>query len=157
MTRNRVGVDDRVIGMTFSEFGRRIKSNSSMVQITCAAPVFVLRKNVRPAERHNPEILCNTAANDNNVRLFCMTSADAEVYPTIMAVLWCNTGGRSATIMLKNFHRSFRYVSMLPVKTTGIEDILNNTGEQLIINYPNPFVESNNITFRTKGGHTPYR
>lgn len=31
---------------------------------------------------------------------------------------------------------------------------LNNLGDNLIINYPNPFVSSTTITFKTKGGHS---
>ena len=38
--------------------------------------------------------------------------------------------------------------------STGLEDIYRNAGDELIINYPNPFVETTSITFRTRGGHT---
>jgi hypothetical protein len=31
---------------------------------------------------------------------------------------------------------------------------LNNLGDNLIINYPNPFVSSTTISFKTQGGHT---
>ena len=31
---------------------------------------------------------------------------------------------------------------------------LNKLGDNLIINYPNPFVSSTTITFKTQGGHT---
>ena len=42
-----LGVDDRVVGMTFSEFGRRIKSNGSTgTDHGSAAPLFVFGKNV---------------------------------------------------------------------------------------------------------------
>jgi hypothetical protein len=37
---------------------------------------------------------------------------------------------------------------------TGLEDLNRAAGDQLIINYPNPFVESTKVTFKTKGGHT---
>jgi hypothetical protein len=33
-------------------------------------------------------------------------------------------------------------------------DDLNNIGNNLILNYPNPFIDSTNITFVTNGGHT---
>ncbi|WP_164064495.1 DUF1501 domain-containing protein, partial [Serratia marcescens] len=40
-------VDERVVGMTFSEFGRRIKSNGSTgTDHGSAAPMFVFGKNV---------------------------------------------------------------------------------------------------------------
>ena len=45
-----LGVEDRVMGMTFSEFGRRIKSNGSGgTDHGAAAPLFVFGKNVLPA------------------------------------------------------------------------------------------------------------
>ena len=37
---------------------------------------------------------------------------------------------------------------------TGVDDVTRGEGEQLIINYPNPFVENTSITFNTNGGHT---
>ena len=57
------------------------------------------------------------------------------------------------TIMLKNFQEIHLAINSA-CATTGIEDVLDNDGKDLIINYPNPFVESTRITFRTKGGHT---
>ncbi len=43
-----LGVDDRVAGMTFSEFGRRVKSNGSVgTDHGAAAPLFVFKiKNI---------------------------------------------------------------------------------------------------------------
>jgi uncharacterized protein (DUF1501 family) len=42
-----LGVEERVMGMTFSEFGRRIKSNASGgTDHGAAAPLFVFGKNV---------------------------------------------------------------------------------------------------------------
>lgn len=44
-----LGVDDRVVGMTFSEFGRRIKSNASVgTDHGTAEPVFVFGNSVNP-------------------------------------------------------------------------------------------------------------
>ncbi|RYY22147.1 MAG: DUF1501 domain-containing protein, partial [Chitinophagaceae bacterium] len=62
-----LGVDDRVIGMTFSEFGRRVKSNSSLgTDHGAAAPVFVFGKNVRSGiTGNNPAIPVTASVNDN--------------------------------------------------------------------------------------------
>ncbi len=47
-----LGIEERVIGFTYSEFGRRINSNSSRgTDHGAAAPVFVFGKKVRP-EHH---------------------------------------------------------------------------------------------------------
>lgn len=60
-------VSDRVIGMTFSEFGRRIKSNASGgTDHGAAAPVFVFGKNVQGGILgNNPALPPNATANDN--------------------------------------------------------------------------------------------
>ena len=43
-----MNLDDRVLGMTFSEFGRRIKSNASMgTDHGAAAPMFLFGKHVK--------------------------------------------------------------------------------------------------------------
>jgi hypothetical protein len=57
------------------------------------------------------------------------------------------------TIMLKNFQNIPLAVNAA-CGSTGIDDVVRGGGEQLIINYPNPFVEKTSITFNTSGGHT---
>jgi uncharacterized protein (DUF1501 family) len=61
------GVDDRVIGMTFSEFGRRIKSNAALgTDHGTAAPHFVFGKNVKGSIiGENPVIPENPTEEDN--------------------------------------------------------------------------------------------
>ncbi|MDR3713776.1 MAG: DUF1501 domain-containing protein [Puia sp.] len=58
---------DRVIGMTFSEFGRRIKSNASGgTDHGAAAPVFLFGNRVRPGViGQNPALPVNASVNDN--------------------------------------------------------------------------------------------
>lgn len=62
-----LSIDDHVIGMTFSEFGRRIKSNASGgTDHGAAAPVFLFGKNVvRGVYGTNPAIPVNATVNDN--------------------------------------------------------------------------------------------
>ena len=51
-------IEDRVVGMTFSEFGRRIKSNSSLgTDHGAAAPLFVFGKNVSPGVVGNNPVI----------------------------------------------------------------------------------------------------
>jgi uncharacterized protein (DUF1501 family) len=146
-----LGVEDRVIGFTFSEFGRRIKSNSSLgTDHGAAAPVFVFGKNVRSGiVGVNPTIPTSSSVNDNIPFQYDFRS----IYASILSQWFCVDQANLQTIMLKNFQNIHLAINSA-CATTGIEDVLDNDGKDLIINYPNPFVESTRITFRTKGGHT---
>jgi hypothetical protein len=146
-----LGVEDRVIGFTFSEFGRRIKSNSSLgTDHGAAAPVFVFGKNVRSGiVGANVNIPSNAGVNDNIPFQYDFRS----IYSSILQQWFCVDATNLQTIMMNNF-QSIPLAINSACASTGIEDVLDNDGKDLIINYPNPFVESTRITFRTKGGHT---
>lgn len=146
-----MGIEDRVIGMTFSEFGRRIKSNSSLgTDHGAAAPVFMFGKNVRwGVVGNNPNIPASSSVNDNIPFQYDFRS----IYASILQQWFCVEAANLQTIMLKNFQQIPLAINSA-CASTGIEDVLDNNGKDLIINYPNPFVESTRITFRTKGGHT---
>ena len=146
-----LGVADRVIGMTFSEFGRRIKSNGSMgTDHGSAAPLFVFGKNVRPGiVGNNPYIPGTASVNDNIPYQYDFRS----IYASILQQWFCVNATDLETIMLRNFPQIPLAVNAA-CGTTGLDDIIRGSGEELIINYPNPFVQTTSITFRTKGGHT---
>jgi uncharacterized protein (DUF1501 family) len=141
-----LGVDERVVGMTFSEFGRRIKSNGSTgTDHGAAAPLFVFGKNVLGGVLGDtPMIPSNATVNDNIPFQYDFRS----VYATILANWLCVDDLDLQQIMLKNFQ-------VLPlVNAGGCKKAVNLSGEMLISNYPNPFTSSTIITFKTEGGHT---
>ncbi len=146
-----MGVDDRVIGMTFSEFGRRIKSNSSLgTDHGAAAPLFVFGKNVRSGVvGTNPIIPSNVSVNDNIPFQYDFRS----IYASVLKQWFCVKDTDLQTIMLKNFQEIPLCVNGA-CGTTGLEDVVRGSGEEVITNYPNPFVESTTLTFKTRGGHT---
>ena len=146
-----LGTEDRVVGYTYSEFGRRIKSNSSLgTDHGSAAPVFVFGKNVRSGiVGVNPEVPTGTKSNDNIPFQYDFRS----IYASIMKQWFCVNDTELQTVMLKNFQDIPLFINAA-CGATGIEDVNRGDGEQLIVNYPNPFVESTSITFNTKGGHT---
>lgn len=146
-----LGIEDRVIGMTFSEFGRRMKSNSSFgTDHGAAAPVFVFGKNVRPGiVGNNPTIPTTASVNDNIPFQYDFRS----IYASLLKQWFCVNDTDLQTIMLKNF-QDIPLAINASCKTTGLEEIIRGSGEELITNYPNPFTQSTSVSFRTRGGHT---
>lgn len=141
-----LNIEDRVVGMTFSEFGRRIKSNASVgTDHGAAAPCFVFGKNVYANVTGNtPVIPASATVNDNIPFQYDFRS----VYATILANWLCVKETDLQQIMLKNYQT-------LPLLNAGsCLKAINLSGDNLIHNYPNPFVNSTIITFKTNGGHT---
>ena len=140
------GSDNRVVGMTFSEFGRRIKINGSTgTDHGSAAPSFVFGKNVLGGVLGDtPIIPANATVNDNVPFQYDFRS----VYATVLSNWLCVNDADLQQIMLKNFQ-------LLPlVNAAACKKAVNLSGEQLVSNYPNPFTSSTIITFKTAGGHT---
>jgi len=142
-----LGVQRRVLGMTFSEFGRRIKSNSSLgTDHGAAAPVILFGEYVNPGVvGNNPTIPANASVNDNIPMQYDFRS----IYSSILEKWFCVDNTTLQTVMLKNFQ------SLAVVKTNSCNSTLPDLTDKLLVkNYPNPFVGSTTITFQTQGGHT---
>ena len=140
------GADNRVVGMTFSEFGRRIKSNGSTgTDHGSAAPSFIFGKNVLGGVLGDtPKLPANATVNDNVPFQYDFRS----VYATILSNWLCVNDADLQQILLNNYQ-------LLPlVNNSACKKAVNLSGEQLVSNYPNPFTSSTIITFKTAGGHT---
>ncbi|MEO5983921.1 MAG: DUF1501 domain-containing protein [Ferruginibacter sp.] len=142
-----LGVEERVMGFTFSEFGRRIKSNSSFgTDHGAAAPLFVFGKNsLQNVHGTSPSIPGNVTVNDNIPMQYDFRS----VYATLLQDWLCVKTEDLQRIMLRNF-QSLPLINSAACKPT----IPNTSGVTLIDNYPNPFTSSTLIRFNTSGGHT---
>ena len=142
-----LNVEDRVVGMTFSEFGRRIKSNASGgTDHGAAAPMFVFGKQVISGVVGNtPIIPTASTVNDNIPFQYDFRS----VYATLLENWLCVKNEDLQNIMLKNFQT-------LPLVNAGacLTVNPNTSGNSLITNYPNPFTQKTTLTFTTAGGHT---
>ena len=142
-----LGVENRVMGLTFSEFGRRIKSNSSNgTDHGSAAPLFVFGSNaIQMIHGTNPAIPANVTTNDNIPMQFDFRS----IYASMLQDWLCVKNIDLQQIMLQNFQN-------IPiVKTSACKPLIPNpSGLTLIDNYPNPFTQSTTIRFTTGGGHT---
>lgn len=115
-----------------------------------AAPLIVFGKNVKPGVvGNNPLIPSSVTVNDNIPFQYDFRS----VYASLLQQWFCVNATDLQTIMLKNFQEIPLAVNAA-CGTTGVDDVVRGSGEELITNYPNPFVSNTAITFRSKGGHT---
>lgn len=142
-----LSVDDRVLGMTFSEFGRRIKSNSSGgTDHGAAAPLFIFGKKVMGRILgNNPAIPAAITVNDNIPFQYDFRS----VYASVLQNWFCVADTDLKMIMMNNFQP----LDLVQGNCSNSSGPLN-AGDKLISNYPNPFVQSTTIEFKTAGGHT---
>jgi hypothetical protein len=147
-----LGVADRVLGMTFSEFGRRIVSNYSVgTDHGAAAPLFLFGNKVLPGILgNNPTILSSTSVNDNLPMQYDFRS----VYASVLQDWFCVPKPIiDSSMLLQNF-QSLPLVDAGGCSSTAIHEINAKAGINLIRNYPNPFVGKTKIEFTTAGGQT---
>ena len=143
-------LDGRVLGMTFSEFGRRIKSNaSSGTDHGAAEPMFIFGSRLFGGMLgSNPTIAGVTGVNDNLPMQYDFRS----VYASILKDWFCVNATDLNTIMLQNFQQLRIVNSPTCITPTHEENVA--AGISLISNYPNPFSSTTTIEFQTTGGHT---
>jgi uncharacterized protein (DUF1501 family) len=146
----QLGIADRVAGMTYSEFGRRIKSNDSRgTDHGAAAPMIVFGKNVNPIMIGTNPTIPSAVNVDDNVP---MQYDYRQVYASILRD-WFQTplGTTDGTILLKHF-------DTLPIFKPGLS-VNRMTAEQigLMQNYPNPFKDMTTIDYESPGGHIELR
>ncbi len=146
---NFLSVSGRVVGMTFSEFGRRIISNASTgTDHGVGAPMLLFGDAVQNGILGtNPVIPVSPTVNDNVAMQYDFRS----VYASVLNEWFCVPQTDLNQIMLQNFQ-------LLPVIqsnacVTDVHELNKKAGENLIWNDPNPFTSSTYITFKSKGGH----
>lgn len=144
-----LGVDQRVLGMTFSEFGRRIVSNGSLgTDHGAGQPVFIFGSGAATGILGNTPTLPTT----QDVEAVVPMQYDyRSVYSTILRDWFCVPAADVETMLLANY-QYLPFIQSTACNNT-IAD-LTNIGDNLILAYPNPFVDSTNLTYTTSGGHT---
>ena len=142
-----LNISNRVVGMTFSEFGRRIKSNlSNGSDHGASAPMFIFGDQVMSGILgSNPTIPTSATVNDNVPMQYDFRS----VYASILEQWFGIDKILLETVMLKNFQS----LALIKNSGTDIKENIDQT-KALIINYPNPFSNSTTIEFVTQGEHT---
>jgi len=135
-----LGVADRVVVMTFSEFGRRVEQNGSAgTDHGTAAPLFVIGSNVKGGIiGENPDL--NDL--DNNVDLKYQFDF-RQVYATLLQ----DQLGMSADKMNDVLFRSFDTLPLIAVKHAASGGPVSFS---LFQNYPNPFNPATRIDYRLR-------
>jgi len=143
-----LGKDDMVAGCTYSEFGRRIKSNASFgSDHGSGAPMIFFGKKVNPTVvGTSPVLPANATSNDNIPMQFDFR----QVYSSILQD-WLGLSISDTQSVLNNVN-----YSTLPIfqKATNTETILSVDDKtfNLEANYPNPLIHYTNLRFTTSGG-----
>ena len=146
-----LGIEERVVGMTFSEFGRRIKSNSSVgTDHGAAAPMFVFGKPVQGGVLgDNPTIQPVATVNDNVPMQYDFRS----IYATLLEKWFCLDKAAVQGLFPSNINGQLQDLPLIKAGTCTTA-VPNTSGSSVISNYPNPFTSKTTITFSTEGGHT---
>lgn len=146
-----MGLDDRVMGMTFSEFGRRIKSNASLgTDHGAAAPLIMFGKHAKKGILGtSPGIPADIQVVNNIPFQYDFRS----VYASVLEQWFCVKQPALNSILLQNYQS-------LPLITgpCGVaddpEDTNNNSENLLLRMWPNPYTINATIQFSSTGGHT---
>lgn len=146
----RLGVQDRVVGMTFSEFGRRIKANSGKgTDHGDAAPLIVFGTSVNPTiHGTNPALPANAGVNDQVPTQFDFRA----IYASILKD-WFQVPQATLNALLPSSVGQFPYV---PVLRTGV---VTGTASAASLNvqgfsiFPNPVRDQTTVEFECEGGH----
>lgn len=136
---------DNVIGMTFSEFGRRIASNASLgTDHGSSEPVFLFGSQLKGGMLgHNPVIPATVTVNDNLDMQFDFRS----IYASILKGWFCVSDTELASVMLD----TYPILDLFKSDSSGIDEVANNDS-LLPLCYPNPVHGSTTIRFQSLGG-----
>jgi uncharacterized protein (DUF1501 family) len=147
-----MSLDDRVMGMTFSEFGRRIKSNASLgTDHGAAAPLLLFGKHAKKGILGNsPDIPADIQVVNNIPFQYDFRS----VYASVLEQWFCVKQPALNEILLQNY-QSLPLIKGGPCGLPDTPDDTNSQAEKLILKmWPNPYSISATVQFSTTGGHT---
>lgn len=132
----QLGVDDRVVGMTYSEFGRRIRSNAALgTDHGTAAPMFLFGSCVAPnILGDHPEI--DTAVDDQEG--VAMQYDFRDIYGTVLKD-WL---GLAENDVMNVLYPEFQTLPLFKESCLMTTSTTNTTQQKVEINaYPNPTMD----------------
>lgn len=138
-----LGADERVAGMTFSEFGRTIASNASLgTDHGAAAPLFAFGKNVIPGIiGDNPQIPDNPFLSDD----LPMQHDFRSVYASALQD-WFGIANPESVL-----NHPFPILPIFKAGSSGTTTLQPTRIEAS--NFPNPFFNTTTFTFTIEGGY----
>lgn len=139
-----LGISERVMGMTFSEFGRRVISNSSLgTDHGAAAPLFVFGDGVQSSVwGPNPTLPEKVDVEVNLPMHYDFRS----IYTTILEDWFCLGPNDLGSIFTNQFQK-IPFVTNSPCISTAIHEQNQVAGRSLVDAYPNPFSQRTTIRF----------
>ena len=139
-----LGVDDRVAGMTFSEFGRTIGSNASLgTDHGAAAPLFVFGKEVIPGIiGDNPVIPANPQLSYD----VDMQHDFRSIYASALKD-WFGIANPESVL-----GQTYPILPIFKAAQSGTQ-VIHKPDAVEVSNYPNPFHGATTFTFSTEGGY----
>jgi uncharacterized protein (DUF1501 family) len=142
------GLDERVLSMTFSEFGRRIAANDSLgTDHGSAAPMFLMGSCVAPGFLgNNPEIPEVATANEG----VAMQYDFRDVYGSVLEDWFDLTAEEVSTLM---GHEYLHLPVLNPCGTVSSNEEQNQMELRADV-FPNPFASRVNVSFTANGAHT---
>lgn len=146
---NLLGLEDRVLGMTFSEFGRRIVDNASLgTDHGSAQPMFLFGTKVIPGMLGtNPEIPANATYQTNLAMQYDFRS----VYASVLKDWFCLEENDIDTVLL-NTYQPLALIDPEGCLGTDIREVNQRAGDDLLRAYPNPFTERTTLEYVSHGG-----
>lgn len=144
---NMLGLEERVIGMTFSEFGRQIRSNFSLgTDHGTAAPLFLFGSCVQSSILgDNPNIHDNVEVQEG----VPMQYDFRDVYGSVL-MDWFEVEEATIKSLL---HEDFKYLPVVKScnLTTDVDDWKLKQEQLQLEAYPNPFSDWVTVQFVTEG------
>ena len=144
------GQDDRVVGATISEFGRRVVSNASLgTDHGSAAPLFMFGKHVNGGVTGNaPEISADMIYSDNLEHEVDFR----EVYYSLFKDWFCAPEESLGDIFLADYTGLDVVNNPDSCIVTSTREINQQSGESLISVFPNRTFSMTRISFKSAGG-----
>lgn len=147
-----LGIADRVLTTTISEFGRRIIGNDSYgSDHGAAAPMFIVGDAVNSGILGtNPDLPDNATEDDNLPMQYDFRS----VYASLLRQWFCVPEADLSLTMLQEFPQLPIIAESANCIAVSVHEANQQAGRLIVNAYPNPFVSSTRINFTTDGGHT---
>ena len=147
---NKLGLEEKVITMTFSEFGRRIRSNDSLgTDHGTAAPLLISGSCINPGFVGTTPNLPDEPTNQDGVP---MQFDFRSIYGSLL-IDWF---GVDETEVRSILFEDFTYLPIIKSckTTTPTEEVTFPLVEEVSsYNFPNPFISTTTLFFESKGQH----